>query len=211
MDETCPVDPARPDAEPEPSEPRARAAIAGHTGEEEVARQLLHDPDPDVRATALGALCRMGRATGDDVSTALGDAEPAVRRRAVALALPFSTVPLLALLNDPDPTVAEQAAWALGERDPAEAGCVAALAAAARDHADPLVREAAVAALGSLGDPAGQAAVVAATTDRPAVRRRAVLALAAFDGPDVEDALQRALQDRDWQTRQSAETILGAR
>ncbi len=205
------MDPARADATPEPIGPRGRAAIAGHTGEEAVARPLLLDPDPDVRATALAALCRMGRATGDEVSTALGDADAVVRRRAVVLALPFPGVPLLPVLADPDVTVAEQAAWALGEREPAEAGSVAALAAAARDHADPLVREAAVAALGSLGHPAGQAAVVAATTDRPAVRRRAVLALAAFDGPDVEDALQRALQDRDWQTRQSAETILGAR
>ena len=50
-------------------------------------------------------------------------------------------------------------------------------------HHEVVVRETAVAALGSLGDPAGVGAVLAATTDVATVRRRAVLALAAFDGP----------------------------
>ncbi len=64
-----------------------------------------------------------------------------------------------------------------------------ALVAVARGSDDVLLREAAVAALGSLGDPAGREAVLAATTDVATVRRRAVLALAAFDGPEVEAAL----------------------
>jgi hypothetical protein len=36
-----------------------------------------------------------------------------------------------------------------------------------------------------------------------------VLALAAFEGDDVEAALERALDDRDWQVRQAAEDMLG--
>ncbi|MDA8283480.1 MAG: HEAT repeat domain-containing protein, partial [Actinomycetota bacterium] len=64
------------------------------------------------------------------------------------------------------------------------------------------------AALGSIGDPAGLPAVLAATADKPAVRRRAVLALAPFEGPDVEAALRRAQEDRDWQVRQAAEDLL---
>ncbi|MDP9440891.1 MAG: HEAT repeat domain-containing protein, partial [Actinomycetota bacterium] len=76
-------------------------------------------------------------------------------------------------------------------------------------HPDALCREAAVAALGAIGDPAGVPAILAATTDKPAVRRRAVLALAPFDGPEVEAALQRALTDRDWQVRQAAEDLSG--
>jgi HEAT repeat protein len=48
---------------------------------------------------------------------------------------------------------------------------------------------------------------LAATTDRPAVRRRAVLALAPFEGPEVDAALTRALDDRDWQVRQAAEDV----
>ena len=66
-----------------------------------------------------------------------------------------------------------------------------------------------MAALGAIGDPAGLAAILAATSDKPAVRRRAVLALAPFSGPDVDAALDRALQDRDWQVRQAAEDLTG--
>jgi len=39
------------------------------------------------------------------------------------------------------------------------------------------------------------------------VRRRAVLALAPFEGPEVDAALTRALDDRDWQVRQAAEDV----
>ena len=82
------------------------------------------------------------------------------------------------------------------------------LASAGSGHSDPLCREAAVAALGAIGDPAGLPAVLAALEDKPAVRRRAAVALAAFDGPDVESALRRCLDDRDWQVRQVAEDLL---
>lgn len=120
------------------------------------------------------------------------------------------TPALLALLSDREAAVAEAAAWALGElgEGSVAAGAVAPLAEAAGTHPDPLVREAAVAALGSLGDPAGLEAVLAACRDKPAIRRRAVLALAPFDGPDVDAALRAALEDKDWQTRQAAEDIL---
>ena len=72
---------------------------------------------------------------------------------------------------------------------------------------DALVREAAVAALGALGDERGLPAILAACADKPAVRRRAVLALAPFEGPDVEAAIDVALTDRDWQVRQAAEDL----
>ena len=184
--------------------------MAGHVGDEPTARRLLADADGGVRAAALGALGRMARLTDDDLVTALGDADAGVRRRAVALAIPRTGVALVPVLADPEPDVAEQGAWACGERQPPEAGAVAALAALATGHDDALVREAAVAALGAIGDPAGLPAVLAATTDKPAVRRRAVLALAPFDGDEVEAALQRALSDRDWQVRQAAEDLLGS-
>jgi HEAT repeat protein len=190
-----------------PTERRRAAAIAGHTADEAAARRALDDPDAATRAVALGALARLGRLVPDDLRTALGDPDPAVRARAVELAVPAPELALVPLLDDPDPFVAEQAAWALGERSP-DPDAVDALAATAGSHDDPLVREAAVAALGALGDPAGLPAVLSATTDRPAVRRRAVLALAAFDGPDVEAALRRALGDRDRQVRQAAEDLL---
>ena len=187
---------------------RGRAAIAGHTGDEVTARSLVFDGNGSVRATALGALARMGKLTDDDVRAALGDEDPVVRRRAVALAIVRTSIPLVPLLADSDVSVAEQAAWACGERTPAEPGAVAALAELVTTHDDALVREAAVAALGAIGDSAGLSAILAATSDKPAVRRRAVLALAPFDGPEVDAALQRALQDRDWQVRQAAEDLL---
>ena len=197
------------DAEPESTERRRRAAVAGHTDDPETARALLHDPSPAVRATALGALARLHRLTDDDLGAALADPSPDVRRRAVTEARSHHAVDLLPLLDDEDHLVAEAAAWSLGERgQPPGAGVVERLATTATGHEDALVREAAVAALGAIGDPAGLPAVLQATTDKPAVRRRAVLALAPFEGEDVETALRRALGDRDWQVRQAAEDLL---
>ena len=86
---------------------------------------------------------------------------------------------------------------------------MARLAALATDADDALVREAAVAALGSIGDEAALPAILAATADKATVRRRAVLALAPFEGPEVDAALERARSDRDWQVRQAAEDLLG--
>lgn len=189
---------------------RRDAAIAGHRGDDAAARRYLCDPDPLVRATALGALARSGDMTGDDLAAGLADAEPTVRARAAELTagLPGDAPPgLREVLSDPDPSVVESAAWACGERQPPEPGIVPVLARAVVSHADPLCREAAVAALGAIGHRDGLPAILAATADRPAIRRRAVLALAPFDGPEVDEAIARALADRDWQVRQAAEDI----
>ncbi len=189
--------------------------MAGHVGDVVTARNLCTDPDPGVRATALGALHRAGGLAAVDVAAAIADVEPGVRRRAIEVIAALGADPdrcaggvsLLPLLHDPDPTVVEAAAWACGERLPPEPGTVGQLAELAGSHDDGLVREAAVAALGAIGDPAGRAAVLAATSDRATVRRRAVIALAAFDGPEVDAALARARTDRDWQVRQAAEDL----
>ena len=109
-------------------------------------------------------------------------------------------------LEDRDPLVVVGAAWFLGERRHRRA--VAALAEAAATHDDTRCREAAVAALGAIGDPAGLPAVLGALDDKPTVRRRATVALAGFDDPRVEPALRRAAGDRDWQVRQAAEELL---
>jgi HEAT repeat protein len=206
-------DPASPGPEL-PDTPGARrraAALAGHLGDEASARSLLADPEPVVRATALGALERLGTLTADELAAALHDPAPTVRRRAaeVTAGWPGDAAPgLLELLADADPTVVEVASWAAGERVPPEPGSVDALSGIATTHADALCREAAVAALGAIGDAAGLPAILAATTDRATVRRRAVIALAPFDGPDVVAALESARTDRDWQVRQAAEDLL---
>lgn len=165
-----------------------------------------------MRATAIGALARLGGLEPPELAAALRDAAPAVRRRALQAAAATGIAPpeqwsLLPLLDDPDPSVVETAAWACGECQPVPHGTVDRLVGLATGHDDALVREAAVAALGAIGDEAGLPAILAACGDKPAVRRRAVLALAPFDGPDVEAALRAARDDRDWQVRQAAEDL----
>jgi HEAT repeat protein len=190
---------------------RRAAALAGHRDDEPAARALLADPSPAVRSTALAALARLRAAGPVDVAVALADTDPTVRRRACEVAAELAEVDLRPLLADPDASVVEAAAWALGERGRAASAAVAVLTRVARGHEDALCREASVAALGAIGDERGLPAILAATRDRPAVRRRAVIALAAFAGPDVDAALQRALSDRDWQVRQAAEDLTGER
>jgi HEAT repeat protein len=188
---------------------RRDAAIAGHTRDEAAARALRDDADPAVRSTALGALARAGVLRADDVERALADADAGVRRRACEEAIGIVEVDLAVMLDDAEPFVVEAAAWALGERGADAAGAVEALVGVASGHDDALCREAAVAALGAIGDRGGLDTVLAAASgDRPAVRRRAVVALAAFEGPEVEAALRAALEDRDWQVRQAAEDLL---
>ena len=186
---------------------RRAAALAGHRGDAAGARALLRDPDPGVRATALGALGRLGEACEEDVRGALADPSAEVRRRGCQVGIGLAGVDLADMLADEDAGVVEMAAWALGERAEAVGHVVARLSAVAADHEDPLCREAAVAALGAIGDERGVPAILKATRDRPAIRRRAVIALAPFSGPDVDAALAAALQDRDWQVRQAAEDL----
>ena len=186
-------------------------AAAGHDGDEPTARAALRDPDPVARELALGALARMGALTDDDLVTALYDTATSVRRRAVLLSATRVGVPLLPALHDPDPVVVEAAAFAAGEQQPLDPpvddAVLERLIVLAAEAADPLVREAAVAALGAIGDERGLPAILAGCNDKPAIRRRAVLALAPFEGPEVRAALEAALEDRDWQVRQSAEDI----
>jgi HEAT repeat protein len=191
---------------------RRLVAIAGHRGDERTARVALDDPSPVVRATALGAMSRIGSLDPDTLRRALVDPAPEVRRRACELSVTVEAedvvMKVIDALNDNDDMVNEAACFALGELgESAGPTAVAALSQVTQNHPDPLCREAAVAALGAIGDPAGLPAVLAATDDRPAVRRRAVLALAPFSGEEVDAALRHALTDRDWQVRQAAEDL----
>jgi len=203
---------------------RRRVALAGHTGDVETARWGLDDDSPAVRATALGALRRLEHLTTDDLEAALHDRDGEVRARAAELAAAFGPAAVVGLLleslGDPDDRVIEASCFAMGEMGdgwdtsrPEQVAnrrvAVTALGAVSRDHRDPLCREAAVAAIGAIGDEVGLQSVLAATTDKPAVRRRAVLALAPFSGPEVDAALERSLDDRDWQVRQAAEDMTG--
>ena len=192
---------------------RRQAALAGHRADEATARASLADAAAPVRAAALGALARMQRLTPADVILGLGDASPAVRRRACELSPAVGgrdgvEEAVTAALADHDVLVVDAACYGLGELgSSAGPAAVRGLVATATGHREPLAREAAVAALGAIGHADGLPAILAATQDKPAVRRRAVLALAPFDGPEVEAALARARGDRDWQVRQAAEDL----
>ena len=126
---------------------RMDAVIAGHRSEAAVAERLLDDDDAGVRAAALGALSRCGALGAGQVRRALGDEAAAVRCRAAELAPP--EVELVGLLSDPDASVVEAVAAALGERDQ-DPGPVGELCRVARGHDEPLCRESAVAALGAI-------------------------------------------------------------
>ena len=188
-------------------ERRRAVVVAGHTGDASVPRSHLGDADADVRAAALGALDRIGVLDDRVVTDAFSDPSPIVRRRAVELAATRPEIALHGPLDDADPTVVEVAAWACGEHEEVDDDELRRLIELATDADEPLVREAAAAALGAIGDERGLPAILAACTDKPHVRRRAVLALAPFDGDEVEAAIDRALGDRDWQVRQSAEDL----
>lgn len=186
---------------------RTLVVIAGHRGDAAAARAHLHDPDDSVRAAALGALERMSSLDDQQITGAFTDESPAVRRRAAEAAARRPQIDLRELLDDADPTVVELAAWACGEQERVSEPVLTALISLATEAEQTLVREAAAASLGAIGDPRGLPAVLAACTDKPHVRRRAVLALAPFEGDEVEAAIDRALEDRDWQVRQAAEDL----
>ena len=179
------------------------------------ARDGLADPDPAVRSAALGALAGAGQLGESVLRRAFADAAPAVRRRAAELSARVDgegiAAHLTTLLHDDEPLVAEAAAWALGERGTGYGGVGAAelagLMTTAGAHGAAIVREAAVAALGALGDPAALPVIIDAIADVVTVRRRAVIALAPYDGPAVHAALARARSDRDWQVRNAAEDL----
>jgi len=183
---------------------RRDVVVAGHVGDASTARRGLADPDPKVRASALGALERLRTLGAATLKEAFADPDPQVRRRAAQLAARHPDVSPAGLLDDADASVVEMAAFACGEQERIEPAVVMRLAGLAVSHDDALVRESAVAALGAIGDPAGLPAILAATHDKPAIRRRAVIALTPFDGPEVDEAMARARVDRDWQVREVA-------
>lgn len=186
--------------------------MAGHTGDRETVVEALHHPSAEARVVALGAAARLGLLDAPTLAPFLADPALEVRYRAVELA---ARIPegirlapqLIEALGDPG--LAEVAAFALGELDlegDVRSRAVAALGHQATTHDDALCRESAVAALGAIGD--GVDHILAATGDVATVRRRAVLALAPFEGDEVDAAINRALEDRDWQVRQAAEDLL---
>jgi HEAT repeat protein len=193
---------------------RRRVIVAGHAGDVVRARRGLLDRDDTVRAAAVSALARMREVSAQEVAQFLVDPSIPVRRAGIEAALTVRGKGSRSLLydsvidslGDPDPLVVVAAAWFLAERRVQRA--VGALVQVASGHDDVRCREAAVAALGAVGDPLGLPAVLAALDDKVTIRRRATVALAGFDDPAVEPALHEAASDRDWQVRQAADELI---
>lgn len=190
---------------PEPSDDDLVLAAFGTSpgDRERLTAALTHDR-PRTRVLALRGLLRHGAVTDAQWADALSDDDVDVRREALTLVAqvrPDDAVIelVVGLVRDPDPLVVDGAAFALGEFEWAPA--VEPLCRVARDHEDARCREAALAALGAIGDDAARATILSALEDKPAVRRRAIVALANFEGPDIDAALERASDDRDWQVR----------
>jgi HEAT repeat protein len=192
---------------PSVSQRRQRVIVAGHEGRSDVVLPFASDADASVREAAIRALHRCEALTQEAHKIFCADPSPRVRRAGAEIAATTRLPHLPSLLNDEDNTVVEVACWALGEWATDGAIAVEHLSAIARDHDDSLCRESAVAALGAIGDIGGLPAIIEAMNNKAAVRRRAAIALAAFDTVEAEAALNKALEDRDWQVRQIAEDL----
>ncbi len=182
--------------------------MAGHTDDLQTALAGLEDTDHAVRAAALRSLERLGALNAATLLRATGDPGVPVRLTAIELAASRPEIDVTNLLEDHDESVVEQAAWCCGER-PDDHRPVAGLVKLAREHTNPLVREAAVASLGALGSPDGRSTILGAMHDKPAIRRRAVIAMAGLDGPDITEAIDHARHDRDRQVRDTVADLWG--
>ena len=186
---------------------RQRIIELSLNGEFQLVTEYLEHPEPDVRATALRVLDNEGKLEKGIVERSLSDSAFKVRNALAYLISTNRDIPALKFLLDEDAEIVEVACWSIGERGDASAEVLDVLQSITESHSDSLCRESAVAALGALGNRDALGSILKAVEDIATVRRRAVLALAPFDGPEVELAIAKALEDRDWQVRQAAEDI----
>lgn len=179
----------------------------------EILLPVLADEGPSVRLAAIRVLARKARAAVTDrVEALLGDSDIWVRCEAARL---LDQVPgekwalrLLDLLKDPVGAVQIAALEALAGRPDSQTmpGVAQAVLPLAR-HPDPEVKQAAIATLGALGDPASLPLLLACLSD-PAwsVRSAAAQSLGALGNPKGIGALERlAAADPDPLVRQAAQ------
>ena len=194
-------------------EARVHTALAGHLGDESSAKASLTSTDPSTRRLAISALARLNSLTTSDLQAALDDPDSSVRRKALEIAAKRSDVDAKRHLSDSDPSVAETAAFAIGEQ--LDISATEPLMLMARQHEDALCRESAIAALGalvSLGKIHRDAildCLIDAMGDKPQIRRRAVLGLSQFEEPRAQQTVEKALLDKDRQVRSVAADLLG--
>ena len=205
---------------------RRAGVLAGHKGDEAAARAAFVDPDAQVRRAGLAALVRLGALDSDDFDAAAGDESRLVRRHVGELAGSIAELrgrqtvvaALVDMLDDEDPALVEAAAFGISEAGlgdavpipPNDKAALDALCRIAGEHPDTLCRESAVVALGASQSEEGLRALLNAMGDKPSVRRRCVISLGAYESDLAQEAIERALSDRDWQVRQAAEDLTGA-
>jgi HEAT repeat protein len=170
----------------------------------QVLRSNLESPVARHRILALRGIVRQQLALTRDWQRALSDSDVEVRRETLNQIAHADIddelfVTIMRSLDDDDALVADGAVFALGEH--LHVPAVEKLCVIATSHDDARCRESAIAALGAIGDDRARPVILAALTDKPPVRRRAIVALSNFEGPDIDEALERASQDRDWQVR----------
>ncbi len=213
-------------------------AEAGYTADIPLIERALADPDPLLRAAALGSIHRLGKLNSSRFLTALADPDLQVRRRAAELACRLQlskherhqVIEGLSSSLDQEDEVAEVAAFALGEigSELADQGTAdqGADGEGIVDQEGTGLSPEVIAklehqarhhgnalcreqAVASLGALHSSPSIILdALNDKATVRRRAIIALAPFTGPKIEAALRHALDDRDWQVRQAAEDLL---
>ena len=122
---------------PELVDPQIRVLAAADTATRAEAARTASDPR--IRAYAVGLLSRSSTLGLDTWHRALADPDARVRRRAaeVAPTAPLPAEPLVPLLTDPDVTVVEAAAWALGEIGDASIASALAAASCGSSRAEP--------------------------------------------------------------------------
>jgi len=104
-------------------------------------------------------------------------------------------------MQDPSWLVAEYGAYVAGELE--DSSLVTTLITLASGHEEMLVREAALASLGAIGDQRGLPVVIEALRSKNVyLRRRALVVSVAFESDELTRAVEELRNDRDAQIRQ---------
>lgn len=172
---------------------------------------MTTDETAGVRSVLTDALGRVGTEAAADALARIARQDPDAHARSMAIGnlveagSPLAGAALLQALQDPDPGVRRNAAWALGLVRTHPPGVVEALVTLLQSDEDEEVRGVAISALRELGDPAAVDALVHALESEDwSIRSRAVYALGFFDHPAVIEGLLGALRDPKHQVRLSA-------
>lgn len=187
-----------------------QASFEPSQGNKDLLRSALSHEHPRARVLAMRGLARGNELTTTQWELLIVDSDPEVRRETLSEMgtrgeCPIAVGRLVACLRDQDPLVAEAAAFAVGECGVLDGESE--LKWMLAEHEDARCRETAVVSLGLLACDSSRQAIIEALSDKPTVRRRAIVALASFEGSDIDDALDAAANDRDWQVRSAVEQL----